>query len=32
MVRNIGTIEGNRPATDNDWETVKNGGDAAIKR
>ena len=31
-VRNIGTIEGNKPATDNDWETVKKGGDAAIKR
>lgn len=32
QVRNIGAIEGNRPATDNDWETVKKGGDAAIKR
>ena len=32
QVRNIGTIEGNRPATDNDWETVKRGGDNAIKR
>ena len=31
-VRNIGTVEGNKPATDNDWETVKRGGDAAIKR
>ena len=31
-VRSIGTVEGNRPATDNDWETVKGGGDAAIKR
>ena len=31
-VRNIGMIEGNRPATDNDWETVKRGGDAAIKK
>ena len=31
-VRSIGAIEGNRPATDNDWETVKRGGDAAIKR
>lgn len=30
-VRNIGSIEGNRPATDNDWETVKKGGDLAIK-
>jgi len=32
QVRNIGIIEGNRPATDNDWETVKKGGDLAIKR
>ncbi len=31
-VRNIGTIEGNSPASDNDWETVKRGGDTAIKR
>lgn len=32
QVRNIGSIEGNKPASDNDWETVKRGGDAAIKR
>ena len=32
QVRQIGSIEGNRPATDNDWESVKKGGDAAIKR
>lgn len=32
MVRNIGVIEGNQPASDNDWETVKRGGDAAIKK
>lgn len=32
LVRNIGVVEGNRPATDNDWETVKRGGDAAIKK
>ena len=31
-LRNIGAIEGNRPATDNGWESVKKGGDAAIKR
>ena len=31
-VRNIGVIEGNRPATDNYWETVIRGGDDAIKR
>ena len=32
QVRNIGVIEGNRPATDNDWETVKKGGEKTIKR
>ena len=32
QVREIGTIEGNKPVTDNDWETVKGGGDVAIKR
>lgn len=32
QVRNMGTVEGNKPATDNDWETVKRGGDAAIQR
>lgn len=32
QVRNIGTVEGNKPARDNDWETVKRGGDLAIKR
>ncbi len=32
QVRNIGVIEGNVPARDNDWETVKRGGDAAIKK
>lgn len=32
QVRNIGVVEGNRPAPDNDWETIKRGGDAAIKR
>ena len=31
-VRGIGAIEGNRPASDNDWETVVGGGDDAIKR
>ena len=30
-VRNIGVIEGNRPATDNDWEAVKRGGDNSIR-
>lgn len=32
QVRNIGTLEGNQPAKDNDWETVTRGGDDAIKR
>ncbi len=32
QVRNMGVIEGNRPATDNDWETIIRGGDIAIKR
>ena len=32
QVRNIGVIEGNRPATDNDWESVKKGGENAIKK
>ncbi len=31
-VRNIGAIEGNQPAKDNDWETVTNGGDPAIEK
>jgi hypothetical protein len=30
-IRNIGTVEGNKPASDNDWETVAGGGDAKIK-
>lgn len=32
LVRNIGVIEANKPATDNDWETVSKAGDAAIKK
>ncbi len=31
-IRNIGAIGGNQPCSDNDWESVKSGGDAAIKR
>ena len=31
LVRNIGAIDGNRPVSDNDWETVKGGGDKAIE-
>ena len=32
QVRNIGAIEGNRPASDNDWESITSKGDAAIKK
>src|SRR5436190_12690971 len=32
QVRNMGVIEGNRPCSDNDWESVTRGGDAAIQR
>ncbi len=32
QVRNIGALDANRPARDNDWETVTGGGDAAIKK
>ena len=32
QVRNIGVIEGNKPASDNDWEDVKAGGDDAIQK
>ena len=31
QVRNVGTVEGNEPLSDNDWEQVKRGGDKAIK-
>ena len=32
QIRNIGVVEGNEPVSDNDWETVKRGGDIAIKK
>ncbi|MEM7069796.1 MAG: TIR domain-containing protein [Pseudomonadota bacterium] len=32
QVRNIGKIEANKPAHDNDWEKVSNGGDLAIEK
>ena len=32
QVRNMGIVDGNKPVSDNDWETVTNGGEAAIKR
>jgi hypothetical protein len=31
-IRQIGAIEGNQPALDNDWETVTKAGDAAIEK
>jgi hypothetical protein len=31
-VREMGVIDGNRPASDNEWEEVKRGGDPAIQR
>ena len=30
-VRNIGAVEGNKPCSDNDWETVTKKGDPAIQ-
>jgi len=30
-VRNMGVVEGNKPATDNDWEEITSGGDEAIR-
>jgi hypothetical protein len=32
QVRNMGVVEGNEPVSDNDWEQITRGGDAAIKR
>lgn len=32
QVRNAGVVEGNQPVSDNDWETIKSSGDAAIAR
>jgi len=31
QIRNIGAIDGNKAASDNDWETVTKGGDEKIK-
>ncbi|MEU7885932.1 TIR domain-containing protein [Microbispora bryophytorum] len=31
QVRNSGLVEGNQSVSDNDWEKVKRGGDAAIQ-
>ena len=32
MIRNMGVVEGDPPASDNDWEAIKRGGDPAIQR
>ena len=32
QVRNMGVIEGNRPCSDNDWESITSAGDEAIKK
>ena len=32
QVRNIGTVEGSKPVSGNDWETVKRKGDPAIMK
>lgn len=32
QIRNMGIVDGNKPASDNDWEAVKKGGDDAIKK
>lgn len=31
QVRNMGVVEGNKPAHDNDWESITKKGDAAIQ-
>lgn len=32
QVRNMGVVEGNPPAKDNDWETITKGGDKEIQK
>ncbi len=32
QVRNMGVLEGNSPCSDNDWESITDGGDPAIKK
>lgn len=32
QIRNIGALEENKPVSANDWEQVKRGGEASIKR
>jgi hypothetical protein len=31
QVRNMGIVEGNQPVSDNDWESIKASGDAAVE-
>ena len=31
QVRNAGAVEGNKPVSDNDWETITSGGASAIE-
>lgn len=31
-IRNIGKLEADNPVSDNEWEQIKKGGDAAIKK
>lgn len=32
QIRNIGTLDENKPVSANDWEEVKQGGDESIKK
>lgn len=32
QIRNIGSLEDNKPVSVNDWETIKRGGDKSIER
>jgi Thoeris protein ThsB, TIR-like domain len=32
QIRNMGVVDGNRPCSDNDWETITRGGDDRIRR
>jgi hypothetical protein len=32
QIRNMGLIEGNQPATDDEWEALKRAGDLAIRK
>ena len=32
QIRNAGTLDGNEPVTDNQWETIRRGGKSAIQK